>query len=82
MRYFLNIIRGDETIRDDEGEEFSTLDLAVEAAQQSLRDIAAEHLLQGSRMTMKAIEIYDEDRHYQTTVDVVTAISECLPQWQ
>ncbi|MFP5078467.1 DUF6894 family protein [Rhizobium sp. YIM 134829] len=81
VRYYLYMIRGDEIIRDMEGEEFESLAEAVDAAQQSLRDMAAEHLTQATRMTMKAIEIYDETGRHQTSVEAVTAIAACLPPW-
>lgn len=79
MRYFLKIVRQSEVVGDHEGEDFESLEAAVRSAAQSLRDMAAEHLLQGTRMTMQAIDIYDGQGVRLASVEVVSALAECLP---
>ncbi|MFK0335371.1 DUF6894 family protein [Rhizobium sp. NPDC090275] len=59
MRYFLNIRDGEELLVDPDGSELETVELAIEEAKASARDLMAEKLRAGEPVNGQSFEISD-----------------------
>ena len=59
MRYFFHIKRGDERVEDPEGAEFADIYAAVEEAEATAREIAAEELLDTTLPANWCLEVAD-----------------------
>jgi hypothetical protein len=58
-RYYFDIADGAQSMRDDEGSEFDSLDAAVQAAARSAAEIGTNRLAKGDTRAV-AIEVRDE----------------------
>jgi hypothetical protein len=68
MRYFLNIRDGQRLLVDPDGTEFETVELAIEEARASARDLMAEKLRHGEHLNGQRFEISDADGAIVATV--------------
>jgi hypothetical protein len=75
MRYLFNIVLGSKRIQDPEGAEFADMGAARAEAEQSARDLAAEHLRGGQAIPGNwSIEITDNIGNVQATFPFVAVI--------
>lgn len=58
-RYFLNVRSPTAIVIDDEGDEFVTLEAARDAAEASARELLADMISSGKRVSIEAVEICD-----------------------
>jgi hypothetical protein len=77
--FFLHLRQGDGTVRDDEGQVFTTLTAAKEAAARSLREIGADRLIANRRLHIDSIDICDREDNVLATVNTDEAILPLLP---
>lgn len=68
MRYFLNIRDGEKLLVDPDGAEFENVELAIEEARASARDLMAEKLRNGEHVDGQRFEICDADGAVVATV--------------
>lgn len=75
MRYFFNVQMGTRKAKDPDGSEFASLDQARQEAEQTVRDLAVEELLQGRTLSEHwRVEIADAYGNVLETVVFEAAI--------
>jgi len=66
-RYYLDIVNGTQSVRDDEGTEFHSVDAAVQGAARSAAEIGANRLARGDFSDV-VVEVRDEQDQRVFTV--------------
>jgi hypothetical protein len=66
-RYYLDIHDGEQLVRDDEGSEFDSLDVAVQVAARSAAEIGTSRLAKGDTSDV-VIEVRDQQDQRVVTV--------------
>ncbi len=66
-RYYFDILNGTDSVHDDEGTEFDSLDAAVHAAKRSAAEIGTNRLAKGDTSDV-VIEVRDERNQRVCTV--------------
>jgi len=59
-RYFFHILRNDETVLDEEGDEFASLDDARVSAVNAIRELVAAKIKRGLMILNEHMEVRDE----------------------
>lgn len=80
-RYFFDIHDGAQSVRDDEGSEFDSLDAAVQAAARSAAEIGTGRLAKGDTSDV-VIEVRDEQSQRVCTVKASMDINWHVPRPQ
>jgi uncharacterized protein DUF6894 len=81
MRYFFDVVEGRRRVRDHEGGDYTGLAAAKAEAEQTAREIAAEHLRQGRALPLTwRIEVRDSRGEVCAAVAFEAAILEKRPQ--
>jgi hypothetical protein len=78
-RYYFDIADGAQSIRDDEGAEFDSLDAAVQAAARSVAEIGTSRLAKGDTSDV-VIEVRDERGQQVCTVKASMEIECTFPR--
>jgi len=68
MRFFFNIRSHEGDEHDDEGLEFETLDVAIDEAEETAREMVAERVMHQERIDGTRFEIADEKGNVLATV--------------
>jgi hypothetical protein len=68
MRYFFHIRSNDGDEPDDEGLEFESLDIAVNEAEKTAREMVAERVMHDERIDGTRFEISDEQGNVLATL--------------
>ena len=66
-RYYFGMLDGAQSVRDDEGSDFDSLDAVVQAAARSAAEIGTDRLAKGDTSDV-VIEVRDERGHRVCTV--------------
>jgi hypothetical protein len=80
-RYYFDILDGAQSVRDDEGTEFDSLDAAVQAAARSAAEIGTDRLAKGDTSDV-VIEVRDERGQQVCTVKASMEIEWHVPRSQ